>query len=258
MVFIHNWSPVLAKLGPLEIRWYGLMYVMAFIITLYYMRKATRAGRMRLSNEDIDTLLTWCVLGLIIGARMFAVVFWEPRYYSSHVLEVFAVWRGGLSFHGGVLGVIVAVWLFCRKKNYSFFEIGDIMIVPLALGQALGRFGNFMNSELFGPPTLLSWGINFLGEHDAVGNLVFRHPTMLYEAAYGVVIFGVLLFLSRKKHAPGVVVGVFFVLYSIFRSLTELIRVEEVFVGSLTMGQVLNIPLFVVGLYLVVRKQSKK
>ena len=258
MVWIHNWNPVLVQIGPLGIRWYSLMYVAGFLLTLYCLRRAARAGHIRMSDEDIDVLLTGCVFGLIVGARLFAVVFWEPRYYVKHLWEVLAVWHGGLSFHGGAMGIIIAMWWFCRKRNISFLQLGDIMIVPLALGQALGRFGNFMNSELFGPPTMLWLGINFLGESDAFGNLIFRHPTMLYEAGYNIIIFCILSLLNKKERAPGFILGNFFVSYSIFQSLTEFIRVEDVFDGPLTMGQTLNIPVFIAGVYLLLKKRRGK
>lgn len=254
MTFIHNLSPALVKLGPLEIRWYGLMYVLAFLVTLYYLRKASREQRTPLSYDEIDDLLTWLVIALIVGARLFAVFFWEPIYYLAHPWEILAVWKGGLSFHGGLLGVFIAGAVFCKRKKIDFLDLCDVIIVPLALGQAFGRFGNFMNSELYGPTTQLPWGVNFLGETNSAGNLLFRHPTMLYELLYDLVIFLVLLLMSKRQWKRGTIFGTFLVLYAIFRSLTELIRVEDIYVGPLTMSQALNIPMLVAGVYFLIRK----
>ena len=250
MTYIHNLSPVLLKLGPLEIRWYGLMYVLAFLAVLWFLRKASREKRLPLSYEDIDSFMTWQVIALITGARLFAVFFWEPAYYLSHPLEIIAVWKGGLSFHGGLAGMLIAGYVWCRRKKVNMLELADVVIVPLALGQAFGRFGNFMNSELYGPPTTLPWGINFLNETKA-GSLVFRHPTMLYELLYDLVIFAVLLLMSKRKWKTGTIFATFLILYAILRSLTELIRLEDVYVGPLTMGQMLNIPMLLVGVYLL-------
>ncbi|MBI4016281.1 MAG: prolipoprotein diacylglyceryl transferase [Candidatus Aenigmarchaeota archaeon] len=257
MTFIHNLSPILVKLGPLEIRWYGLMYVFAFLATLWYLRKASRENKISLSYDNIDSLMTWLVVGMIIGARLFAVFFWNPTYYFSNPLEIPAVWKGGLSFHGGFLGILIAGILFCRRKKINFLNLCDVIIVPLSLGQAFGRFGNFMNSELYGPATNLSWGVNFLSETNTAGSLVFRHPTMLYELLYNLIIFSVLFAMSRKKLKTGTIFGTFLILYSIFRTLTEIIRIEDVYIGPLTMSQALNIPMFIAGIYLLCHQVYK-
>lgn len=253
-MFINNINPTLLHLGPLEIRWYGIMYVLGFLLTLWYVRKASREKKLPLSYEEIDQLMSWLVISMIIGARLFAVFVWHPDYYLANPLEIPQVWKGGLSFHGGLLGMILAGWYFCKRKKIKLLQLADVFIIPLSLALALGRIGNFTNSELYGPPTTLPWGVNFLNETDTLGNLVFRHPTMLYETAYSTIIFCTLLLLSKKKPKEGKTFGTFLILYSIFRTLTEILRVPATILGPITVGQALNIPLFLIGIYLLVRR----
>ncbi|MBI4140868.1 prolipoprotein diacylglyceryl transferase [Candidatus Woesearchaeota archaeon] len=255
MVFFHNINPVIVQLGPVEIRWYGLMYVFAFLFALWYVKKASKEGKIKLDDEQIDNFFVWLTVALIVGARLFAVVFWDFSYYAQHPLEIFAFWKGGLSFHGGLVGVIVAAFLLCRKHNISFLHLADIFIVPLALGQAFGRIGNFINGELYGIPTLLPWGVNFFNEVDAVGNFVFRHPSQLYEVLYDVAIFIFLWLLKDKKLKNGFLFATFLLLYAVFRTLTEFIRVPEGMIGPLTISQAFNIPMFVAGLWLLLRRK---
>jgi len=254
MVFFHNINPVIVQLGPVEIRWYGLMYVFAFLFALWYVKKASKEGKINLNDEQIDSFFLWLTIALIVGARLFAVFFWDFSYYAQHPFEVFEFWKGGLSFHGGLVAMFLTAFWLCKKHNISFLHLADIFIVPLALGQAFGRIGNFINGELYGIPTLLPWGVNFYNELDAVGNFVFRHPSQLYEMLYDVVIFSVLWRLKDKKLKKGFLFGLFLVLYAVFRTLTEFIRAPEGMIGSLTISQAFNIPMFVVGLWLLRRR----
>lgn len=249
MVFFHNINPVLLDFGPFEIRWYGLMYVFAFLFVWWYLKKFSK-----LNEEQIDGFLTWLTIALIVGARLFAVLFWDFDYYSQHPLEIFAFWKGGLSFHGGLLAMfLTAIWL-CKKHNIHLLNFADIAIVPLALGQMFGRIGNFINGELYGVATSLPWGVNFHNEVDALGNFVFRHPNQLYEASYDLVIFAILWSLKDKRKKDGFLFGLFLVMYAVFRTLTEFIRAPEGMLGPLTISQVFNIPMFIAGLWLLLRK----
>lgn len=253
MVFYHNLDPVLLNLGAVQIKWYGLMYVIAFLVTYFYVRAAVKQKKFgkKLTLDDVDVLMLWLVIALIVGARLFEVLFYNPSFYFSHPAEIFAVWHGGLSFHGGLLGMLLATWLFCRKKKISLLELTDILIVPLAIGQALGRIGNFINGELVGRITSLPWGVNFGGETNAAGASVFRHPSQLYEVFYNVVIFGILFTLRNKKLPKGYLFGWFLTLYSVFRFATEFVREPEVMLGPLTLGQWFNIPMFVAGIWML-------
>lgn len=250
-MFVHAIDPVLLSLGPLEIRWYGLMYVLAFLVTYYYVRRQVRKGALDLKEKQLDNLLGIMVIGMIIGARLFEAIFYNPSYYLANPLKILFVWEGGLSFHGGLLGIIIAVAYYIRKHNLRkhnlrFFKIADIFVVPLALGSAFGRLGNFINAELYGKITSLPLGVIFPGVEGA------RHPTQLYEVAYNVIIFFILFSFRNKVKKPGALLGWFMILYAVFRFAVEFIKDMPVY-GSLTMGQWLTIPMAIIGLWLVCR-----
>ncbi|MBI4451314.1 prolipoprotein diacylglyceryl transferase [Candidatus Woesearchaeota archaeon] len=241
MTWVHSLDPVLLHLGPLQIRWYGLMYVLAFLFAYWYVRREIRQGRSELTLPQLDSLLTLSVIGLLVGARVFYVLIYNASYYAAHPLEVFAVWAGGLSFHGGLFGGLIAGWLFCRTHKLSFLKTADLFIVPVALGQAFGRLGNFINGELPGRITSLWWGVKFPNVEG------FRHPSSLYEAAYDILIFSVLYPLRTKQWRPGSLLALFLMMYAAFRFVTEFVREPEIMIGPLTMGQLLNIPMFIAG-----------
>lgn len=258
MVFFHNIDPVLLHLGPFEVRWYGLMYVFAFLFVLWYIKKSVAEKKIELSDEQIDSFFVWLTVALIVGARLFSVLFWDFNYYSQHPLEILAFWKGGLSFHGGIFAMFLTAFWLCKKHSIRLLNFADIFIVPLALGQMFGRFGNFINGELYGIPTSLPFGVNFHNEVNAVGNFVFRHPNQLYEASYDLVIFAVLWLLKDKKAKDGFLFGLFLIMYAVFRTLTEFIRAPEGMLGPLTISQVLNIPMFIAGVWLLLRKYKKQ
>lgn len=247
-MFTHTLSPTILQLGPLEIRWYGVMYVIAFFITYFYAKKAIEKGQLKLTVKELDDLLGLMVVSMIIGARLFYSIFYNPSYFLAEPWKFFYVWEGGLSFHGGLAGIVLATWWFARKKKISFFHIADVLCIPIALGNALGRIGNFINAELYGVATNLPWGVVFPGVEGA------RHPTQLYEAAYNIVIFGILYSLHNKKLKEGMIFGLFLILYSVFRFSVEFIKDLPSY-GPLTMGQWLTIPLFLIGIWLCYRKQ---
>ncbi len=243
-MFTHAINPTILQLGPLEIRWYGLMYVLAFIVTFYYVRAAIRQGKLALTEKELDTLLGWMVAFMIIGARLFYAIFYNPQYFMEAPWKLLFIWEGGLSFHGGFLGIVLAVWWYGRKKGVPFLKLADTFCVPIALGNAFGRLGNFINGELYGVPTNLPWGVIFPGAEGP------RHPTQLYEAAYNVAIFGILYSLRNKQWKDGMLFGIFMMLYGIFRFAVEFIKDLPQF-GPLTMGQWLTLPVFLLGVWLV-------
>jgi len=263
-MFIHTLNPTILHLGPLEIRWYGLMYVFAFFVTYYYVRAAIRQGKLKLTDKELDDLLGLMVVCMIIGARLFYAIFYNPTYFISAPWKILFVWEGGLSFHGGFLGIVAAAWWYARKKEIPFLRLADVFCVPIALGNAFGRIGNFINGELYGIPTNLPWGVVFPGAEGA------RHPTQIYEALYNVVIFGILYSLRNKKwkhrnssgipsvlenqgfSTDGVLFGVYMILYSVFRFSVEFLKDLPSY-GPLTMGQWLTIPVFLIGILLVWR-----
>ncbi|MBD3304609.1 prolipoprotein diacylglyceryl transferase [Candidatus Woesearchaeota archaeon] len=250
-MWVHNLNPVIFSLGPLEVRWYGLMYVLSFIVIYLYARAAVKQNKLKISMKELDDLMIMLVAALIIGARLGEVLFYNPSYYIANPSEIIAIWHGGLSFHGGLIGVLIIGYVFARKKKISFLQLCDVFVVPLALAQVFGRIGNFINGELYGRVTTLPWGIKF---PSAEG---FRHPSQLYEAAYDLLIFGFLFFQRNLKRKPGYLLGWFLVLYSVFRFFTEYVREPDFMVGPLTIGQVLNIPMFIAGAYLLYRIRKK-
>ena len=251
MVFYHNLNPILFDFGILEIRWYGLMWVLGFLVTYFYVRAAARKKILPLSDKEVDDLIILLTVAVLIGARVFEVLFYRPSYYFSNPSQIIAIWRGGLSFHGGLLGITIAAWWYCKRKKISLLKLADVFVVPLALAQAFGRIGNFINGELYGRITSLPWGMKFPAAEG------FRHPSQLYEFSYNLVIFGILYPLRNKKYREGTLLAWFLILYSVFRFLNEYVREPEVFIGPFTLGQVFNIPMFLFGLWLLKRKKFK-
>ena len=248
-MFTHTIDPAILHLGPLEIRWYGLMYVLAFFVTYYYVRSAIRQGKLKLTEKELDSMLGWMVVCMILGARLFYAFFYNPTYFMDAPWKILFVWEGGLSFHGGLVGVAFAAWWYgTRKKGIPFSHLADLFCVPIALGNAFGRIGNFINGELYGVVTNLPWGVVFPGAEGA------RHPTQLYEAAYNVVIFGILYSMRNKDWKDGTLFGVYLILYGIFRFGVEFIKDLPSY-GPLTMGQWLTLPVFLIGIWLVWRNK---
>lgn len=246
----HNINPILLDIpGPFEIRWYGLMYLLAFVVLYIYAKSEIKKGKLELSLKQLDQLLGWQVVGMIIFARIFYILFYNLSYYLTNPLKTIAIWEGGLSFHGGALGIVLVTIYFVKKYNVSFFNITDTFVIPLALGNALGRFGNFINAEIYGVATKLPWGVQFPGI-DGV-----RHPTQIYAVIYNIVIF-VILFATRRQLKNGQTLGLFFLLYSAFRFINEYFK-DMVYYYGFTMGQWLTIPLFFLGLYLLFRTKFK-
>src|SRR3990172_11907128 len=242
-MYTHAINPAILNLGPLEIRWYGLMYVLAFFATYYYVRSAIRQGKLNLTEKELDSLLGLMVVLMIAGARLFYAIFYNPTYFISAPWKILYIWEGGLSFHGGFLGVATAAWIYSRKKGIPFLRFADVFCVPIALGNAFGRIGNFINGELYGVATNLPWGVVFPGAEGA------RHPTQIYEAAYNVLIFGILYSQRNKQWKDGQLFGLFLILYAIFRFSVEFIKDLPSY-GILTMGQWLTIPLLLIGIWL--------
>jgi phosphatidylglycerol:prolipoprotein diacylglycerol transferase len=245
MVWVHDLNPILLKIGALEIRWYGVMYVLAFLLTYWYCRTRIRKGKLDLTEDELDWFLLWLVAGMILGARVFEVFVWNWEYYQQYPGEIVKIWHGGLSFHGALLGMAIAAFAFCRKKGKSFLHLADAIIVPASLGNALGRIGNFINGELYGRLTDAPWGVVFPGVEGA------RHPSQLYEAFYNAVIFAILWLAKDRKLPRGFLFGLWLALYAVARFITEFFREPDKMVGFLTLGQFLNVFVFAAGLGLL-------
>jgi phosphatidylglycerol---prolipoprotein diacylglyceryl transferase len=248
-------DPVLIEIGPFAIRWYALAYIVGLVAGWRYVRWLVQRPGWRLTPLEVDDLLLYVTLGVVLGGRLGYVLFYRPDHYLSHPLEALAVWQGGMSFHGGALGVILAMWLSARMRRRSFVEIGDAVVCAIPIGLFLGRVANFINGELFGRTTDVPWGMVF--PH---GGPEPRHPSQLYEAALeGIVLFAVLAAFAWRPRDPntaGRLSGIFLIGYALARSFAELFREPDAHLGflwgALTMGQLLSLPMLVVGLALVV------
>src|SRR5512139_2619002 len=241
-------DPVLIQIGPLAIRWYGLMYLLGFLAGYGLIRYLARLRALPLNGDAAADLLFYSAVGVVAGGRLGYVLFYNPAWYLDHPLEVFAIWQGGMSFHGGLLGVVAAALCFCRRRHLPVLLTGDILVTAATVGLGLGRLGNFINGELWGRPTDLPWGMVFPG----AGPLP-RHPSQLYEAFLeGAVLLGVLLWLHRRRVQAGVPFFSFFLGYGSIRFLVEFVRQPDAHLGFLwggaTMGQLLSLPMVAFGL----------
>ena len=246
MTFPHI-DPVLIHIGPLAIRWYGLMYLLGFLAAYGLIRHLSRLRDLALDADGAADLIFYGAIGVVAGGRLGYVLFYNPGWYLDHPLETFAIWQGGMSFHGGLLGVVVATLLFCRRRQLSVLLTGDILVTAATIGLGLGRLGNFINAELWGRVTDLPWGVVFPGAGAAP-----RHPSQLYQAGLeGAVLFLILYWLHRRRSPVGVPFFGFFLGYGIFRFLVEFVREPDAHLGYLwggaTMGQLLSLPMILFG-----------
>ncbi|MCP3178007.1 prolipoprotein diacylglyceryl transferase [Desulfuromonas sp. KJ2020] len=240
-------DPIIFQIGPLAVRWYGMMYLLGFIISYFIIGHLSRRRSLGIDHDGVSDLLFYAALGVILGGRLGYTLFYKFSYYLSHPLEILAIWEGGMSFHGGLLGVVVSVMLFCKRRQLSVLLTGDILVTAAAVGLGLGRVGNFINGELWGRVTDVPWGMVF----PQAGPLP-RHPSQLYEAFLeGLVLFVVLWLLHRKNPRPGIPFFSFFLLYGLFRFVVEFFRQPDQHLGFLwagaTMGQLLSLPMVLVG-----------
>jgi phosphatidylglycerol:prolipoprotein diacylglycerol transferase len=249
-MLVHpQFDPIALQLGPIAIRWYGLMYLIAFALVWLLGRWRIAKGNALLTARDLDDLLFYGILGVVLGGRLGYVLFYKPGYYLSHPVEMLYVWQGGMAFHGGLIGVLLVLWLFARSRGLKFLEVGDFIAPLIPLGLAAGRMGNFINGELWGRATDVSWGMVF----PQAGDTVVRHPSQLYQfAGEGVLLFLIVWIYSAKPRAVGKVSGVFLTGYGVFRFLAEFAREPDNFLGflpgGLTMGQYLSLPMIVIGI----------
>jgi len=248
MITFPQIDPIIFQIGPLAVRWYGLMYLLGFGAAYLLIGHLSRLRNLALNKDGISDLLFYGVLGVVLGGRLGYVLFYNPAQYLSRPLEIFAVWQGGMSFHGGLLGVVAASVIFCWRKKLPILLAGDVLATSATIGLGLGRIGNFINGELWGRVTDQPWGIVFPG-----GGSLPRHPSQLYEATLeGLVLFIILYLLHRLKVAEGVPFFSFFVGYGLFRFLVEFVRQPDAHLGFLwggaTMGQLLSLPMIVFGL----------
>jgi phosphatidylglycerol:prolipoprotein diacylglycerol transferase len=255
-------DPVIFSIGPLQVRWYGLMYVLGFLAAYLLVRYQARKFHWQKLEKHLDNLNLAIILGVIFGGRFGYVLFYNFAYYWHHPLEIFATWQGGMSFHGGCIGVLLAGLYYCRRKGLDYWKTADLYVVTVPIGLGLGRIGNFINGELYGRATDLPWGMIFPG-----GGPLPRHPSQLYEVLLEGVFLFIILWSAKGKpwrsHNPwphGSMLALFLLLYGIFRFCVEFVREPDPQIGTLlfglTMGQFLSIGMILCGLILYgVRKK---
>jgi phosphatidylglycerol---prolipoprotein diacylglyceryl transferase len=257
-MFVHpEFNPVAIAIGPLAIRWYGLMYLLAFLSFIFFAKRRLRLFPA-IEEADVDNLLTWAVLGVVLGGRLGYVAFYKPEYYWANPHEILAIWEGGMSFHGGFLGVLLACFAFSRFKKWKFFDLMDFVAPAVPIGLAFGRLGNFINGELWGRPTDGAWGVVF----PQAGDLLARHPSQLYQMGLeGLVLFIGLWWFASKPRARTAVSAWFLMGYGLARFVVEYAREPDRFLGVLSlgfsMGQWLSLPMILAGGVMLVLSRNK-
>jgi len=244
-------DPVAISIGPVAVHWYGLMYLVGFGSAWLLGRWRVKKNLTRVTSADLEDMLFISMLSAVLGGRLGYVIFYKPDYYINHLTEIFYLWEGGMSFHGGLLGVVISLWLFARKRNYRFLELGDLIAPLVPLGLAAGRLGNFINGELWGRPTDGPWAMIFPAAQDGIA----RHPSQLYQFGLeGITLFVVVWLFARQPRPVGQVSAVFLIGYGVLRFVAEFAREPDAFLGllfaNLSMGQWLCIPMVVSGVAL--------
>ena len=246
-------DPVLIEIGPFAIRWYALAYIAGLVLAWRYCRWMTGLPPNKLTPVAFDDFLLWATLGVVLGGRLGYVIFYKPGYFLYHPEEILFVWQGGMSFHGGLLGVLFAILLFARKQGVSYFTLADIVGAATPIGLGLGRVANFINGELYGRTTNVPWAMIF-----PTGGPEPRHPSQLYQAALeGLILFLVLYVMVRRGalQRTGLISGCFMIGYALSRIIAEFFREPDehlgFILGPITMGQILSLPMLIVGLIIL-------
>jgi phosphatidylglycerol---prolipoprotein diacylglyceryl transferase len=246
--YVHNIDPVIFDLGSLQIRWYGLMYVIGFLLAGYLVKILIRKKFFKVPEDKVDSLITTMIICMFIGARLFYVFIYNWDYYSENMMDLLAVWKGGLSFHGAIAGLLTGGYIFAKKNNLSWFEVMDTVALSGTLPLFFGRLGNFINGELYGRPTDSWVGVIFPNG----GGPYPRHPSQLYEGILeGIVLCAILWLIRTKVRVYGIIASVFLMGYGVFRFIIEFFREPDVqlgyFFGFLTMGQLLCVIMVLIG-----------
>ena len=256
-----NIDPVAVEIGPFAVRWYALAYITGILLGWQYALHLIKRPPYVMTREALDDFIVWATVGIILGGRLGYVLFYKPGYYIEHPLEVLFIWHGGMSFHGGMLGVISAIILFARQRGVSMFALGDVISAVAPIGLFFGRLANFINGELFGRVTDVPWAMVF--PH---GGPEPRHPSQLYQATLeGIVLFAVLAVLAHRvelRRRPGFIGGAFLCGYALARMTGELFREPDAqlgfIIGPVTMGQLLSVPMLIAGAWLIASSAKRE
>ena len=257
-MFINNFDPVAFQVLSIEIRWYSLSYIGGILIGWILSKKLFISDQS--IKEKFDDFITYVIVGIIIGGRLGYVLFYNYSYYADNLFAIFKIWQGGMSFHGGLIGVVIASIWFSKKNNHNTFKYFDIVSLVAPIGIFFGRISNFINSELYGIETNVPWAVKFIKVDD-----LYRHPSQLYEAFFeGIILFFILLYFKNKTFAknPGFISGLFLFFYSSFRIVIEFFRAPDVHLGylyyNLTTGQIISFLFLMIGIYLIIKKYETK
>jgi phosphatidylglycerol:prolipoprotein diacylglycerol transferase len=256
-MFINNFDPVAIQIFSIEIRWYSLAYIFGILIGWLYCKKILIKDKN--ISKLFDDLISYLIIGIILGGRLGYVIFYNLEYFSNNPIEILMIWQGGMSFHGGLLGVLASTIIYAKKHNVNKFIFLDLIAGSAPIGIFLGRIANFVNSELYGRETNILWSVIFT----KIDNIT-RHPSQIYEALLeGVILFFILFFFIKKNYLlkPGLISSLFLIFYSLFRFLVEFFRVPDEQVGfiylNLTIGQIISLIFLVFGFYLFFIKKNE-
>jgi len=260
MILIHpSIDPVIVSFGIIQIRWYGLAYVLSFLIGIYLIKKINKKDQKKIENKKIDDFFIWSIIGIILGGRIGYVLFYQTTSIFTNPINILYIWKGGMSFHGGLIGIIIAIWFFSKKYSINFFQISDLVSSVAPVGLFLGRLANFINVELYGKITDFPLAIIY-----PTVDQFPRHPSQLYEAFFeGIVLFIILYYYKKKnyyKNNFGFITILFLILYGIFRYFIEFLREPDQHIGLffnfISMGQLLSIPLIILGIVIYLVKKN--
>ena len=261
MLLIHpSIDPVIVSFGVIQIRWYGIAYVLGFLLGIYLIKQINQGYQKRIKNKQIDDFFIWSVIGVILGGRIGYVLFYQTTTILTDPINILFIWKGGMSFHGGLIGIIISIFLFSKKYSIDFFQLSDLVSSVAPVGLFFGRLANFINVELYGRVTDFPLAMIYPSIDQAP-----RHPSQLYEAFFeGVVLFIILRHCNKKNYSQnnfGFITSLFLILYGIFRFLIEFLREPDAHIGlifnSVTMGQLLSVPLIIIGVGIYLKKYSK-
>jgi len=261
MLLIHpSIDPVIVSFGIIQIRWYGIAYVLGFLLGIYLLKQINQGYQRKVENKQIDDFFIWSVIGVILGGRIGYVLFYQTATILTDPINILFIWKGGMSFHGGLIGIIISIFLFSKKYSIDFFQLSDLVSSVAPIGLFFGRLANFINVELYGRVTDFPLAMIYPSIDQAP-----RHPSQLYEAFFeGVVLFIILRHCNKKNYSQnnfGFITSLFLILYGIFRFLIEFLREPDAHIGlifnSITMGQLLSVPLVIIGVGIYLKTYSK-
>ncbi len=249
-MFYHNIDPVLVTIGPIRIHYYGIIFVLGILATYFLFRRLAKERGLPLSARDFDDYVIYGVIGVVGGARIGSILS-DLSHYLSSPLKIFAFWEGGMAFHGGLVGLALVGFIYCRKKKISFYDVADLTVIPAALALGFGRIANFINGEFYGTVTTLPWGVKFPAAEG------FRHPVQLYEAVKNFFIFEALWLIKGKSLPKGFLFWLFITMYGALRFTLEFYKDLPPLLFNLTWGQVWSLPMILIGAFMLIRKKLK-